>query len=387
MPQLQSLYKRVLILGGYGTFGARIAELLASERDIQLILAGHDRFKADLVASRLQQSFPANRFEGLRLDRDAINLTEQLAALNLDLLIHCAGPFQSQDFHVAQACINSQTPYIDIADAGTFVSDITTLDSAAKRADTPVISGASTLPALSSSVLKALATPFTQIDTIEINIAPAHRISRGLATVRSGFEALGKDFSITRNGTRVNTYTGDELRKVDIGHPVGERWVCNFDVPDLRLIPAQLPDVQNLRFGTGVQPRPLQAGLALCARLARIRLPNGIPPLLPYLARAGHWLAARWPGGSPHGGMTVAIHGKTAELSDALANWQILGLNGDGPWIPAAPAAAMARKILRGEYRERGATACWQLLSLEEILAELTPYAVVTRFEPPRAAH
>ena len=387
MPQLQSLYKRVLILGGYGTFGARIAELLASERNVQLILAGHDRFKADLLASRLQKTFPQNLFEGLRLDRDAINLTEQLTALNLDLLIHCAGPFQSQDFHVAQACIKSHTAYIDIADAGAFVSDITTLDTAARNANTPIISGASTLPALSSSVLETLATPFIQIDSIEINIAPAHRISRGLATVRSGFEALGKDFSITRNGTQVNTFTGDELRKVEIGHPVGQRWVCNFDVPDLRLIPGRMPDVQNLRFGTGLQPRPLQAGLALCARLARIRLPDAIPPLLPFFARAGHWLAARWPGGSQHGGMSVEIRGKTSEYADAVADWQILGLNGDGPWIPAAPAAAMAKKILRKEYTEGGATACWQLLSLEEILAELTPYAVVTRFEPPRAAH
>jgi len=387
LPQLQSLYKRVLILGGYGTFGARIAELLATEPNVQLILAGHDRFRADLLANRLQKSFPENHFEGLRLDREAVNLTEQLAALNLDLLIHCAGPFQNQDYRVARACIDRRIAYIDIADAGAFVGDITTLDSAAEHTNTPVISGASSLPALSSAVLHALAEPFARIDSIEINIAPAHRISRGLATVRSGLEALGKDFSVTRNGNRERTYTGDELRKVEIGHPVGERWVCNFDVPDLRLIPKRIPEIQNLRFGTGVQPRLLQAGLALCARLARIRLPAAVPPLLPHFARAGHWLAAHWPGGSPHGGMAVEVRGKTADLGNAVADWQILGLNGDGPWIPAAPAAAMARKILRGEYREAGATACWQLLSLEEILAELAPFAVVTRFEPPRAAH
>ncbi|MFV8782402.1 saccharopine dehydrogenase NADP-binding domain-containing protein [Microbulbifer sp. SA54] len=386
MPHLNSLYKRVLILGGYGTFGARIAELLASEHNVQLIIAGRDRVKAEILANQLQIRFPSARFEGLRLDHEAVNFTAQLAALNLDLLIHCAGPFQAQGYHVAEACIASHTAYIDIADAGDFVCNIETLDHAAREADTVVISGASSLPALSSAAIQRLAEHFDSVNSIEIDITPAHRISRGLATVRSGFEALGKPFVITREGQPYATFAGDELRRVNVGHPVGNRWVCNFDVADLHLAPAAIPQVRNLRFGTGVQPRPLQIGLAICAQLARIKLPDAIPPLLTHLAKAGHWLAARWPGGSPHGGMQVKITGATRELAHAESSWHILGLNGDGPWIPAAPAAAMARKILRNEYASRGARPCWQLVELEQILEELTPFAVVSRFDMPQSA-
>ncbi|WP_299593210.1 saccharopine dehydrogenase family protein [uncultured Microbulbifer sp.] len=389
MSPIKMLRKRILILGGYGTFGSRIAEMLGSEPSTHILLAGHDRFKAELLANRLQQQFPDTNpsnstFEGLRLDHESVNLAAQLQGLNLDLVIHCAGPFQQQDYHVPSACIEHGIHYLDIADATAFVGDIGTLNQSAINAASTVISGVSSLPALSSAVIQVLGKHIQQIDDIEINIAPAHRISRGFATVRAGFESLGKNLFLLRNGQTISSYAGDELRTITLGHPVGERQVCNFDVPDLRLVPEQIPEVKNLRFGTGVQPKLLQRGLALCARLARIQRPASLPDPLPPLARLGHWLTARWPGGNEHGGMLVEING-TNSGKPARARWQILGLNGDGPWIPAAPAAAMARKLVRGEVQRSGAYPCWQLLSLTEILAELESYAVVTSIELPNA--
>ncbi|WGL17322.1 saccharopine dehydrogenase NADP-binding domain-containing protein [Microbulbifer bruguierae] len=386
MSPLRSLHKRVLILGGYGTFGARIAEMLASEPGIQIIIAGRDRFKAELLANRLHHRFPDTPIEGLRLDHSSINLPAQLHDLNLQLLIHCAGPFQGQGYHIAAACIKNRINYIDIADATDFVCGISALNSSAEQAGIQVISGASSLPALSSAALGTLTRPFSQVDDIDITIAPAHRISRGLATVRSGFESLGREFSITRNGTRETTYTGDDFRAINIAHPVGKRWVCNFDVPDLQLIPAHIAGVRNVRFGTGLQPRTLQVGLTLCAKLARIKLPGAFHSLLPRLTRMGQQLAARWPGGSHHGGMAIEVSGSTDNAANVRARWQILGLNGDGPWIPAAPAAAMGKKILRGESTQPGARPCWQLLQLEVILEELSPFAVVTTLEQPQSA-
>lgn len=365
--------KRVLILGGYGTFGARIARMLSDEPDVQLIIAGRDKFRAELCASRLP-----GLAEGLRLERDAVNLATQLKTLHLDLLIHCAGPFQGQDYRIAHACIESRTPYIDIADARRFVCDFKRLSPAAEAAGIPLVSGASSLPALSSAVLAKLQGQLPRVHSVDIDIAPAHRIDRGLATVRAGFESLGEGFPMLWDGQWRETFAGDGLRRTRIAHPVGERWLCNFDVPDLELFPRALPGLQTARFGTGVQPRPLQLGLALCARLARWEL----PATRPWLATLGHKLAAHWPGGSDHGGMQIRLEGTDAHGDLAGFRWQILGLNGDGPQIPAAPAAAMARKMLRGDYAEVGASACWQLLTLDEILAELNPYSVITAMEP-----
>ncbi|WP_237064682.1 saccharopine dehydrogenase NADP-binding domain-containing protein [Microbulbifer guangxiensis] len=364
--------KRVLILGGYGSLGARIAQLLSNDAEIQLIIAGRDKFRADLLAARLP-----NLAEGLRLERDSINLAAQLKALHLDLLIHCAGPFQEQDYRVAQACIDARTPYLDIADGRRFVCDFPRLNPAAEAAGVPLVSGASTLPALSSAALAGLAPAFARIDRASIEIAPGHRTERGLAMVRAGFESLGENFPILRNGQWHETFAGNHLRRVQLSHPIGERWVCDFDVPDLELWPRAQRSLSDMRFGTGVQPRTLQLGLAACAHLSRLRLPSTGS----WFATLGHKLAARWPGGSPHGGMQVRISGEDKAGQALARQWQILGLNGDGPWIPAAPAAALARKFLRGEGPAPGASICWQLLEMDDILRELTPYSVVTAVE------
>ncbi|WP_157954080.1 saccharopine dehydrogenase family protein [Microbulbifer sp. A4B17] len=370
---INNLNKRVLILGGYGNFGARIAQMLKSEPDIQLIIAGHNKKLADRCAQSL-----GGLAEGLRLERDSINLAAQLKALHLDLLIHCAGPYQREtDYRVAKACIEARTPYIDISDARRFVCDFHRLSPAAKAAGITLVSGASSLPGLSSAALAEIQKELPVIHSVEAAIAPAHKVERGLATVRSGFESLGESFPQLRNGRWRESFAGNHLRSITLAHPVGKRWLCDFEVPDLELCPRYLPDLNTALFSTGTEPLILQAGLSLCAQLSRLNL----PATSSRVARIAHKLSAHWPGGSSHGGMIVRALGEDAEGKKSGMQWQILGLDGDGPWIPAAPAVALARKFLRNEILENGALACWQLLKLEEILLELKDYSIVTAIE------
>ncbi|WHI46530.1 saccharopine dehydrogenase NADP-binding domain-containing protein [Microbulbifer sp. VAAF005] len=187
---INNLNKRVLILGGYGNFGARIAQMLNTEPNIQLIIAGHNKSLADRCAQSL-----GGLAEGLRLERDSINLAAQLKALHLDLIIHCAGPYQREtDYRVAKACIEARTPYIDISDARRFVCDFHRLSPAAEAAGIAMVSGASSLPGLSSAAIAEIQKELPVIRSVQAAIAPAHKVERGLATVRSGFEALGESF-------------------------------------------------------------------------------------------------------------------------------------------------------------------------------------------------
>ncbi|WP_445358084.1 saccharopine dehydrogenase family protein [Microbulbifer sp. ANSA005] len=370
---INNLNKRVLILGGYGNFGARIAQMLSSEPNIQLIIAGHNKTRADRCAQSL-----GGLAEGLRLERDSINLAAQLKALHLDLLIHCAGPYQREtDYRVAKACIEARTPYIDISDARRFVCDFHRLSPAAEAAGIAMVSGASSLPGLSSAAIAEIQKELPVIRSVQAAIAPAHKVERGLATVRSGFEALGESFPQLRDGRWRESFAGNHLHSVTLAHPVGKRWLCDFEVPDLELCPRHLPNLNTALFSTGTEPLILQAGLSLCAQLSRLNL----PATSSRIAQIAHKLSARWPGGSSHGGMIVRALGEDADGRAAGRQWQILGMDGDGVWIPAAPAVALARKFLRGEISDSGARACWQLLKLDEILDELKDYSIVTAIE------
>lgn len=387
--------KKVLILGGYGTFGSRIAQRLINEPDVHLIIAGRNHSEADLLARRLltqcpQETLQATSVEGMQLDRESNEFESQLRALNPDLLIHCAGPFQGQDYKVARTCAALRCAYIDIAENASFVCNIDELDADARKSGAPIISGAGTLPALSSAVLAVLSDRFARIDSIAVHISPARQIHGAHASLRSGFESLGDDFTRIENGQPQNTYSGNYLQQVPFGHPVGTRWVCDYNAPDQRLIPQKITNLHSLQTTTGLQPAPLQFGLAACANIAHRQFPIQREALREKMAKAGHWLANHWPIRSANGGMMIELEGifSDREGGNEIAGqgrWQILGLNGDSPWIPVAPAAALARKILKGEELPDGAMPCWQLVSLKEILQEVAPYSIVTSLEIGRA--
>ena len=80
---------KVLIIGGYGTFGYGMAERLSDEAGLELILAGRNFEKAKAACETLSG---AAKFTPLKLDRNAL-------ALNFkpDLIVDASGPFQSYD--------------------------------------------------------------------------------------------------------------------------------------------------------------------------------------------------------------------------------------------------------------------------------------------------
>ncbi|MFL6551057.1 MAG: KR domain-containing protein, partial [Povalibacter sp.] len=59
---------RILILGGYGNFGLRIARALATHARCHLILAGRDLSRAQQAVASLESDGAIAWLEGLRLD-------------------------------------------------------------------------------------------------------------------------------------------------------------------------------------------------------------------------------------------------------------------------------------------------------------------------------
>ncbi len=57
-------------------------------------------------------------------------------------------------------------------------------------------------------------------------------------------------------------------------------------------------------------------------------------------------------------------------------SWFIVAFDGDGPQIPTVPAIVLAKRLVRGEISDRGATPCVGLVTLDEYLAELRDFAI-----------
>lgn len=70
------------------------------------------------------------------------------------------------------ACIECSAHYIDLADDRRFVCDIAELDNQAKDKGVLIVSGASSVPGLSSAVVERYQNQFSTIESINLAIAP-----------------------------------------------------------------------------------------------------------------------------------------------------------------------------------------------------------------------
>lgn len=335
----------VVVLGGRGEFGARVVRMLAGS--------------VDVVA-------PARA----ELDVAADDVAARLAAMRPDIVVNCAGPFQSRDYRVARAALACNAHYVDLADARDFVVGIVALDDEARARDRLVVSGASSVPGLSSAVVDSLRGSFERIDSIDIGISPGNRAPRGDATVAAILAGAGRPHAAWRNGEWRFTRGWTHLRRRAFGPPVGERWLADCDVPDVALFPARYGVRERVTFGAGLELRRLHFGLAAIAHLVELGVWRAPERAARALRRMSEWWLAA---GSDVGAMFVRVAGGGRECT-----WQLVARNGDGPNVPAAASVALVRALANGTLAARGAMPCVGIVSLAEILDVLEPFAIET---------
>ena len=355
----------MLVLGGYGAFGALVAERLARVAGIEVIAAGRSLERAQGFASRLAAEALA-KVGGIRLDAAGIS-PAVLGEIKPALLINATGPFQGQDYGLARACIAAGVHYVDLADARAFVTGISALDAEAGRAGVLVVSGASTVPAVSGAVLDAYAPQFTTLSKVAVIIAPGNHFEPGLATAQSFLSTLGRPYAGPRKaaGTRFHGWQGLERRRLP---GLGARFLGLCDVPDLDLFPERYPGLTDVKVYAALEVGAFHLGLWGLSWLARgglVRRPERLAGLLLGIRRRVPFLR------SDRGGMVLTLEGRDADGRAKRVTWHLVAGSGHGPYIPATPAVLLAKRLLRGEMTARGAMPCLGLFTLDEFLAEI----------------
>lgn len=339
----------VLLLGGSGHFGGRIGRRLERMDGINVAAPGRDS-----------------------LDINAPDLAQRIREFEPDVVIHTAGPFQGQEFVVAKACIEAGCHYVDLADGREFVANFSSLDAAAKDAGVTLVTGASTLPGISSSLIESQRARFEQIESIEISIAPAHQTPRGLGTVRAVLSYCGRPFTFLRDGKRRRVYGWQDLRRQHYPQ-LGRRLSGACDVPDLDLVPAHVAGLQTLSFHAALEAWWEQLSLWLMAGLVRMKLVrdwSGMAQSFAYLSERTLTL------GSDRGGMHIRISGTGPERVQKRVDWYLIADDNHGPETPCTPSIIVTKKIMSGDLARRGAFPCWNLFSIAELQQEMREFSI-----------
>lgn len=357
---------KVLVLGGYGVFGERVARLLARDGHA-LIVAGRDIARAQALAHELGA-------QALRFDRDAD--TGLLGTLGVDLLVDAAGPFQTygeRPYALVEACLAAHVHYLDLADDAGFCLGIAALDTLARTHGCVALSGVSSVPAISAAAVRALAGGLEQIESIDTAILPGNRAPRGLSVMSSILEQCGRMRLIwlDRGWRAMRGWSAPKRYRLG---PFGQRRAYRIGVPDLDLFPPHF-GAGSVSFRAGLELGVMSRSLAGFSRLRR-RWPLPIRPGLVRLLRVFADLLK--PFGSDRGGMVVELIGRAPdqpEFERSLRRWTLLAEQGDGPWVPAMPMRALLRKPLP----LAGARPCLEALELGELEAAMSDCNI--RFE------
>jgi saccharopine dehydrogenase-like NADP-dependent oxidoreductase len=322
----------VVIVGGYGTFGGRIVELLENESRLTLTVAGRSLNKAKAFCNSRNkakaQLLPA------AFDRNG-DVKAQIASLRPDILVDASGPFQTYGddrYRMIEACIDHRMNYLDLADGSDFVAGVRAFDAAARSAGRYILSGVSSFPVLTAAVVRHLSSDMSRVDMIRGGIAPSPYAGVGENVIRAIAGYAGQPVSLKRDGKPAIGHPFTEHMRFTIAPP-GRLPLRNtlfslVDVPDLRALAELWPDAKSIWMGAGPVPEILHRALAGLAWLVRLRLIPKLSMLAALMYFATNHL--RW--GEHRGGMFVEIKGIDRSGAAIARSWHLW------PRVTAAPS-------------------------------------------------
>lgn len=314
----------------------------------------------------------------LFLDTESSTLSSCLQLSGANVVVHTAGPFQGQGYSVARACIDAKMHYIDLADGREFVVGIDSLNEEAEKAGVLLVSGASSVPALSCAVVEAARDRYEleSIDEIDMGINPGNKTERGIATVKAILSFTGHPIpsfppTIGWNGVIKHRYPT----------PVGERLLSPCDVPDVVLFPKHFSTEKkrpHVYFRAGLELPVLHYAMVVMGKLTQLGIVKNWAKYGWVLMELSKYFMVF---GSHHGAMHVTVKGKGKNHDQKKVTWTLLAADGDGPNVPVLAATAMVRKLQRNKIRKTGAMPCMGFISVDECIAESEGLSISTSWK------
>jgi saccharopine dehydrogenase-like NADP-dependent oxidoreductase len=349
---------KVLVVGGTGVFGSRLARLLIRDGH-QVTITGRRRSKMD----RLSQEIGCDH-----LIFDRAGSFDELVATNPEVLVDAAGPFHGYEgdrYALPRACVAHRISYLDLSDDADFTAGISELDDAYRQAGCFALSGVSSVPALSSAAVSGLSSDFDGIDLIETAILPGNRAPRGRSVIESILAQVGQPMRVRRGGSWRTERCWSDPRTYEI-FPGDRRKARSIRVPDHDLFPAFFT-ARSVTFRAAMELKVMNTAISAMAILSKW-FGSTWPVRLAGLSEA---IANRLEGfGSDTGGMIVHVTGNR-EGTSVRKSWALRVEAGDGPFIPCIPV----RTLLRNPDAIRnGARAClaeFPIAEAEEAMADL----------------
>lgn len=242
--------KKVLVLGGSGRIGSSVARDIYRYCSADITICGRkpEREISDL---QIQKEIGEKYINYISLDvGDRQSLHRTIS--QMDLVVHCAGPFHFRDTQVLASCIELGVNYVDVSDHRSYTAKALQLYDAAQSADITAVVNTGIFPGISNSMVRQCVEELDSAETIHLSYVVAGSGGAGITVMRTTFLGLQNPFSALINGEwqQVKPYTEREM--IEFPQPYGCSGVYWYDMPETFTLAHAFPSVKNVvtKFGS-----------------------------------------------------------------------------------------------------------------------------------------
>ena len=322
---------KILVYGSYGYTGDLIARF-AKEGGVDVVLSGRN-------TQRLQEQAERHGFDYVPADVSHADSIRS-ALRDVDVVIHCAGPFAHTYEAMARACLDTGTHYTDITGEAEVYEGLWAMDDEAKRAGVMLLPGTGFDVVPSDCLAAHLKSRCPGATHLELAFrGRGGGVSHGTAkTMAEGFHRGG---IIRRDGELERVPAAWKTRMIDFGD--GRPAHC-MTIPWGDVVTAyKSTGIPNILVYTGVPKQP-----ARMLRLARPLLPLfGLGPVQNMIKKR----IERGPAGPDDEARATAHNELWGEVTAADGQTAVSRLRTpEGYTLTARMSLNIAQKICNGQH-------------------------------------
>lgn len=255
----------ILIVGGYGVVGRRIAAELAPEHPGQVVIAGRNPARADEMAKLIGHGVRGKR----------IDITEPGSIANaLDRVAVVISCVDQPDRKLLWAAIDRGLRYTDITPHLTQLGRGTKfyeIEAASIGNGARIVLGTGIVPGISNVMVRSLVNKIGGADVIETALLLDANDSKGPASLDYFLQEVAMSFDIWVEGKDVAARPFTAPKLVEFPHPIGSKLSYLFPFSDQVLYPHTL-DVKTVTTRLALAPEWLAKLFAGSVRFGAARV-------------------------------------------------------------------------------------------------------------------
>jgi Saccharopine dehydrogenase NADP binding domain len=328
----------IAVVGGTGFYGQYLVHDLLAHTAASVVVINRRGHRLPSWGGRV-----AVRTADL-FDRAAL----RAALRDVDAVAHVAGPFEVMPLGPLEVALELGLPYVDVSENRRWAAAARSLIERA-RPRSPVFTGASVTPALTTMVVAWIAGRLDTVARVRTIAAPDTRRHRGNGMFRTMLYGAGRPFQQPRDDALVTVHGWTEPEWYRFPDPIGPRLVhLVFGMAELDEIPARF-GAGTVEFKAGSEMAWLNRLLATAARV-RARVPAIALERLLAPVRALSWIIGRF--GIDAGAVVVDVEGRRG----GRVHGEQVAVVGDrdGGRIPIALAGVFLQHLVADDALPRG---------------------------------